>query len=70
MILKSDKNLIFGGYTENPFISHKKGETTYNDGNAFAFSLDKKKFIQLKKVELQLDVVIVVVLNFLAILFV
>ena len=48
LILKTDKGLIFGGYTDLAFIFDSKGATEYIDNNAFVFSMDKQKIYPVK----------------------
>lgn len=48
LILKTDKALIFGGYTDHAFVYHSSGESSYNDNNAFVFSIDNKKIYPVK----------------------
>ena len=48
VVIKSNKNRRFGGFTSEVWESDHLGKRKA-DKNAFLFSLDKKKFIQLKK---------------------
>ena len=68
MIIKSDNNSIFVGYTKIGF--QKVSSIVFKDDNAFVFSFSKKKYILLKKIKMLLDVVPAVVLNFIKILFI
>ena len=62
LLIKSNNNSIFGGFTKVGF--KRVSSNKYKDNLAFVFSFDKKKFILLKKEKMPLDAVVVVVLNF------
>ena len=68
LLIKSDNNSIFGGFTRIGF--KKVSSSKFKDDNAFVFYLEKKRYIQLKKVRMLLDVVVVVGLNFVTVLFI
>ena len=48
IFIKTDKDVIFGGYTEVPFFSSKKKKGNKDD-NAFIFSIDKMKIFEVEK---------------------
>ncbi len=48
VFIKTDKNVIFGGYTEVPFYATKK-KVENKDDNAFIFSIDKMKIYEAEK---------------------
>ena len=48
IFIKTDKDVIFGGYTGVPFFSTKKKKGNKDD-NAFIFSIDKMKIFEVEK---------------------
>ena len=48
IFIKTEKNVIFGGYTEVPFYATKKKKGNKDD-NAFIFSIDKMKIYEVEK---------------------
>ena len=48
IFIKTEKNVIFGGYTEVPFYATKKKKGNKDD-NAFIFSIDKMKIFEVEK---------------------
>ena len=48
IFIKTDKDVIFGGYTGVPFFSSKKKKGNKDD-NAFIFSIDKMKIFEVEK---------------------
>ena len=48
VLIKTKKNVIFGGYTEVPYFSSKKFKGNKDD-NAFIFSVDKMKTYEVEK---------------------
>ena len=51
LLIKSDNNCRFGGYTKVGF--KHINNNAYKDNSAFVFSFDKKKYILLKKIMMQ-----------------
>ena len=49
LLIKSDNNSIFGGFTIVGFKKEVSGSKTYKDNSAFVFSLDKQKIYPVKK---------------------
>ena len=48
IFIKTEKNVIFGGYTEVPFYATKKKKGNKDD-NAFIFSIDKMKIYEVER---------------------